>query len=105
MKKIKHEKESVLPTKGENMNLQERYRSAKERYPDMLILFKMGDFYEFLDTDARIVSPILGLILTVRENTLITGFPHHMLESHLRRLLQSKCRIAICDSEGQEEIC
>jgi DNA mismatch repair protein MutS len=78
--------------------MMQQYREAKERHPGMLLLFRMGDFYELFDADAELASRVLGLTLTSRDKTVpMAGFPHHALESHLRKLLQSGHRVAICD--------
>src|ERR1700738_2555979 len=73
-------------------------REAKERHPGMLLLFRMGDFYETFDDDAEVASRVLGLTLTSRDKTIpMAGFPHHALDGHLRKLLQAGHRVAICD--------
>src|ERR1700704_575474 len=78
--------------------MMQQYREAKERHPGMLLLFRMGDFYELFDADAEVVARDLGLTLTSRDKTIpMAGFPHHALESHLRKLLQLGHRVAICD--------
>lgn len=76
----------------------EQYRSAKERHPNMLLLFRMGDFYEMFAEDAEIASKLLGLTLTTRDRTLVmAGFPHHQLEAYLHKLLHAGQRVAVCD--------
>jgi DNA mismatch repair protein MutS len=76
----------------------QQYRDAKERHPGMLLLFRMGDFYELFEDDAEVVARVLGLTLTSRDKTIpMAGFPHHALEQHLRRLLHAGHRVAICD--------
>lgn len=78
--------------------MMQQYRDAKERHPGMLLLFRMGDFYELFDADAELASKVLGLTLTSRDKSMpMAGFPHHSLEHHLRKLLQSGHRVAICD--------
>jgi DNA mismatch repair protein MutS len=78
--------------------MMQQYREAKERHPGMLMLFRMGDFYELFDADAETASRVLGLTLTSRDKTIpMAGFPHHALDSHLRRLLHAGHRVAICD--------
>src|SRR5262249_3082111 len=78
--------------------MMQQYREAKDRHPGMLLLFRMGDFYELFDSDAEVASRVLGLTLTSRDKTLpMAGFPHHALETHLRKLLQAGHRVAICD--------
>jgi DNA mismatch repair protein MutS len=81
-----------------NTPMMQQYREAKERHPGMLLLFRMGDFYETFDADAEIAAKLLGLTLTSRDKSIpMAGFPHHSLETHLRRLLQAGQRVAICD--------
>ena len=64
----------------------------------MLLLFRMGDFYEMFDSDARSAARILGLTLTSRDKTTdMAGFPHHQLEAYLHKLLKEGVRVAICD--------
>jgi DNA mismatch repair protein MutS len=76
----------------------QQYREAKERHPGMLLLFRMGDFYELFYDDAEVAARVLGLTLTSRDKTIpMAGFPHHALENHLHRLLHAGHRVAICD--------
>jgi DNA mismatch repair protein MutS len=78
--------------------MMQQYREAKERHPGMLLLFRAGDFYELFFEDAEIVSRVLGIALTSRDKTIpMAGFPHHALETHLRKLLRSGHRVAVCD--------
>src|ERR1700731_126779 len=78
--------------------MMQQYREAKERHPGMLLLFRMGDFYELFDDDAEVASRVLGITLTSRDKTIpMAGFPHHALDGHLRQLLRAGHRVAICD--------
>jgi DNA mismatch repair protein MutS len=78
--------------------MMQQYREAKERHPGMLLLFRMGDFYELFDDDAEVAARVLGLTLTSRDKTIpMAGFPHHALDPHLHRLLHAGHRVAICD--------
>src|SRR5262245_59717604 len=78
--------------------MMQQYREARERHPGMLLLFRMGDFFELFEEDAEVASRVLGLALTSRDKQIpMAGFPHHSLEHHLRRLLRSGHRVAICD--------
>src|SRR5262245_15484104 len=75
-----------------------QYRDAKERHPGMLLLFRVGDFYELFDADAELAAKELGLTLTSRDQSIpMAGFPHHQLEQYLRKLLQLGHRVAVCD--------
>jgi DNA mismatch repair protein MutS len=78
--------------------MMQQYRDAKERHPGMLVLFRMGDFYELFDDDAVVASRLLGLTLTSRDKTIpMAGIPHHALDRYLPRLLQAGHRVAVCD--------
>jgi DNA mismatch repair protein MutS len=78
--------------------MMQQYREAKERHPGMLLLFRMGDFFELFESDAEEAARVLGLTLTSRDKTVpMAGFPHHALDSHLRKLLEAGHRVAICD--------
>lgn len=78
--------------------MMQQYREAKSQHPGMLLLFRMGDFYEMFDEDAELASRLLGLQLTSRDKLIpMAGFPHHALEGYLQKLLQAGHRVAICD--------
>jgi DNA mismatch repair protein MutS len=80
------------------MTLMQQYHEAKARHPNMLLLFRVGDFYELFGDDAETASKVLGLTLTTRDKTvLMAGFPHHALEMYLSHLLKAGQRVAICD--------
>jgi len=80
------------------MTLIEQYHAAKERHPNMLLLFRVGDFYELYGEDAETATRILGLTLTSRDRTIpMARFPHHCLETHLHTLSKAGQRVAICD--------
>jgi DNA mismatch repair protein MutS len=75
-----------------------QYRDAKARHPGMLLLFRMGDFYELFDEDAQTGARVLGLTLTSRDKAIpMAGFPHHQLEQYLQKLLRLGYRVAVCD--------
>ena len=76
----------------------QQYKQAKEKHPEMLLLFRMGDFYELFDEDARTASKALGLTLTSRDRDIaMAGFPHHQLEAYLHKLLKEGYRVAVCE--------
>jgi DNA mismatch repair protein MutS len=78
--------------------MMQQYRLAKESHPGMLLLFHMGEFYELFYDDAEVAARVLGLTLTSRDKTTpMAGFPLHQLDTHLRKLLQSGHRVAVCD--------
>src|SRR5262245_7388316 len=78
--------------------MMKQYWEAKERHPGMLLLFRMGDFYELFDKDAETAAKLLGLTLTSRDKSIaMAGFPHHQLESYLATMLRAGHRVAVCD--------
>jgi len=109
----------VLPVKGvflriQSMNevsekelpvetpLMKQYNDVKSKYPDALLLFRVGDFYETFGEDAVKASGILGIVLTRRKNGAaayveLAGFPHHALDTYLPKLVKAGNRVAICD--------
>jgi len=79
-----------------------QYNAIKAKYPDALLLFRVGDFYETFGSDAVKASKILDIILTKRgagsdSETELAGFPHHSLNTYLPKLVKAGCRVAICD--------
>ena len=81
--------------------LMAQYNSITAKYPDAVLLFRVGDFYETFGQDAVRTSQILGIVLTKRNNggshTELAGFPHHSLNSYLPKLVRAGLRVAICD--------
>ncbi len=79
-----------------------QYNAIKAKYPDALLLFRVGDFYETFGADAVKTAGILGIILTKRgagseSETALAGFPHHSLNTYLPKLVKAGERVAICD--------
>lgn len=82
--------------------LMQQHRAIKQKYPDAILLFRVGDFYETFGEDAVKASSILGITLTKRNNGAassleLAGFPHHSLDSYLHKLVKAGFRVAICD--------
>lgn len=82
--------------------LMKQYTSVKAKYPDTILLFRMGDFYETFEEDAKVTSRVLGITLTKRGNGAageipLAGFPHHALDSYLPKLLKAGHRVAVCE--------
>jgi DNA mismatch repair protein MutS len=82
--------------------LMKQYNEIKVKYPDALLLFRVGDFYETFGNDAVRAAGILGIVLTKRgagsaSETELAGFPHHALETYLPKLVRAGERVAICD--------
>jgi len=87
---------------GPETPLMKQYNQIKAKYPDALLLFRVGDFYETFGEDAIKASKILGIVLTKRNNSSanaieLAGFPHHSLESYLPKLVRAGQRVAVCD--------
>jgi DNA mismatch repair protein MutS len=79
-----------------------QHKSIKQKYPDAILLFRVGDFYETFGEDAVISSRVLGITLTKRNNggatsSELAGFPHHSLDTYLHKLVKAGYRVAICD--------
>jgi len=82
--------------------LMKQYNQIKAKYPDALLLFRVGDFYETFGSDAVKAANILGIVLTKRANGYasfieLAGFPHHSLDTYLPKLVRAGQRVAICD--------
>ena len=82
--------------------LMKQYYGIKNKYPDAILLFRVGDFYETFSDDAVKVSGILGITLTRRANGAaqfveLAGFPHHALDTYLPKLVRAGERVAVCD--------
>lgn len=82
--------------------LMKQYNQIKARYPDALLLFRVGDFYETFGSDAITASEVLGIVLTRRANGAasyveLAGFPHHSLDTYLPKLVRAGYKVAICD--------
>lgn len=79
-----------------------QYNNIKTKYPDAMLLFRVGDFYETFGDDAKKAAKILGIVLTKRGagsegETALAGFPHHSLNTYLPKLVKAGLRVAICD--------
>jgi DNA mismatch repair protein MutS len=82
--------------------LMKQYNTIKGKYPDAMLLFRVGDFYETFGSDAVKAATILGIVLTKRANGYasfieLAGFPHHSLDTYLPKLVRAGQRVAICD--------
>ncbi len=80
----------------------QQHRAIKQKYPDAILLFRVGDFYETFGQDAVLASQILGITLTKRNNgaaadAALAGFPHHSLDTYLHKLVKAGHRVAVCD--------
>lgn len=82
--------------------LMKQYNAIKKKYPDAMLLFRVGDFYETFGEDAKKAAHVLGITLTKRgagsdTETALAGFPHHSLNTYLPKLVKAGMRVAICD--------
>jgi DNA mismatch repair protein MutS len=82
--------------------MMQQHRAIKQKYPDAILLFRVGDFYETFGQDAIITSQVLGITLTKRNNgaassSELAGFPHHALDTYLHKLVRAGYRVAVCD--------
>ncbi|HUR10191.1 MAG TPA: DNA mismatch repair protein MutS [Flavitalea sp.] len=80
----------------------QQHKAIKQKYPDAILLFRVGDFYETFGQDAILASQVLGITLTKRNNgspssSELAGFPHHSLDTYLHKLVKAGYRVAICD--------
>lgn len=86
-----------------------QYLEIKNQYPDAIIFFRLGDFYETFDEDAETVSSVLDIVLTSRNvgkgtRVPMAGIPHHAVENYLSRLIEKGYHVAICDQVGDEPV-
>ncbi|WP_241208631.1 hypothetical protein [Thermotoga sp. Cell2] len=77
--------------------LMEQYLRIKEQYKDSILLFRLGDFYEAFFEDAKIVSKVLNIVLTRRQDAPMAGIPYHALNTYLKKLVEAGYKVAICD--------
>ena len=86
----------------EQTPLMKQYYEIKAKYPNTVLLFRMGDFFETFDDDAAITAKICGITLTKRNNgaaeaSPLAGFPYHQLDAYLPKLVKGGCRVAVCE--------
>lgn len=87
---------------GGETPLMQQYYSTKAKYPDAILLYRMGDFYETFGEDAIVTARILGITLTKRSSgspgtVELAGFPHHAIDTYLPKLVRAGQRVAICE--------
>lgn len=95
-------KQSIVAKTEKVSPLMKQYNSIKAKYPDALLLFRVGDFYETFAEDAIKAAKILDIVLTKRgagsmSETALAGFPHHAINTYLPKLVKAGMRVAICD--------
>ncbi|MEN8127661.1 MAG: DNA mismatch repair protein MutS [Planctomycetota bacterium] len=79
-----------------------QFHHFKQKYPDAVLFFRMGDFYETFHEDAQIVSRVLGLVLTSRGKSAgnpipLAGLPYHAVDGYLKKMLQAGYKVAVCE--------
>ena len=87
---------------GNETPLMQQYYATKAKYPDAILLYRMGDFYETFGADAITTSRILGITLTKRSSgspgtVELAGFPYHAIDTYLPKLVRAGQRVAICE--------
>ena len=87
-----------------NKTLKKQFDEMKAKYPDSVLLFNVGDFYEAYDGDAEIVAETLGLTLTKKGDTKMAGFPAHSLDQYLPKLVRAGKRVAMCDQANDRKV-
>ncbi|NLR81754.1 DNA mismatch repair protein MutS [Chitinophaga eiseniae] len=92
----------MAKSKSEETPLMQQHKAIKDKYPDAVLLFRVGDFYETFNEDAVIAARVLGIVLTKRANGSasyvdLAGFPHHSLDTYLHKLVKAGHRVAVCD--------
>ena len=97
---------------AENTPMMKQYTSIKQQYPDCLLFFRLGDFYEMFNEDAQTGSDVLGLTLTTRdrnrpenERTPMCGIPYHAADAYIARLIARGYKVAICEQMEDPALC
>jgi DNA mismatch repair protein MutS len=86
--------------------MRRQYLQIKARFPDTILLFRLGDFYETFERDAEIAAEVLDIVLTSREQgkgqrVPLAGIPHHSVDTHIARLVAAGYKVAVCDQIGE----
>ena len=89
--------------------IRQQYLDVKRSYPDAIVFFRLGDFYETFDADAHIVAEQLDIVLTSRnvakgQRVPMAGVPHHAAEGYIAKLIENGFKVAICEQMGDEPI-
>ena len=95
----------MIPDKNSVTPMMRQYLEIKEKFPDTLVLYRLGDFYELFFDDAKRVAKLLDLTLTRRGNTNgapipMAGVPFHSVENYIARLIRFGESVVICEQEG-----
>ena len=89
--------------------IRKQYLDIKRQYPDTILFFRLGDFYETFDQDAETTSRELDIVLTSRNvakgvRIPMAGIPYHAVENYLSRLIEKGYHVAICDQVGEQPV-
>ena len=92
-----------------NTPIRQQYLDIKKQYPDAIVFFRLGDFYETFDEDAEITSKELDLVLTSRsvgnnKKVPMAGIPYHAVENYLSRMIEKGYHVAICEQMGNQAV-
>jgi len=82
---------------GGETPMMQQYRELKQRFPDHLLLFRLGDFYETFFEDAELTARVVQIALTARQGAPMAGIPHHSAEGYIARLVRAGLKIAVCE--------
>ncbi len=86
-----------------NTPLMNQYREIKEKHPDSIVFFRLGDFYEMFGEDALVASKILGIVLTKRHDVAMCGVPYHSASNYILKLIKNGYKVAVCEQIGEED--
>ena len=98
-------------TPGEKLTpLMKQYNSIKAKYPETILFFRMGDFFETFGPDAITTAKVTGIVLTKRGNGSaseieLAGFPHHQLDAYFPKMIRAGYRVAVCEQLGRSQTC
>ena len=89
--------------------IRQQYLAIKKQYPEAIVFFRLGDFYETFDEDAKTVAKVLDIVLTSRnvskgQRVPMAGVPHHAADNYIARLIKAGYKVAICEQIGNEPI-
>ena len=97
-KKTKNETKNAAPEQQVTNPMMKQFKELKEKQPNAVLLFRVGDFYETYNEDAEVCAKALGITLTNgQDGVKMAGFPYHALDTYLPKLIRSGKRVAICD--------
>ena len=99
----------MAKSKGNVSPVRRQYLEIKKQYPDAILFFRLGDFYETFDEDAQTTARVLDIVLTERnvgkgQRVPMAGIPHHAVENYLARLIEQGYHVAICEQIGDQPV-